>query len=79
MHARGGSAGGLRGRGDGARPALVKLLGSVKYPYAYAQDVLAHSIEAPFICRIVASEIGHQRVAGAASGTVARHRQGTDT
>ena len=42
----------------GVHPELVKLLGMLKYRYSYAQNVLAHSMEAAFICGMMASEIG---------------------
>src|SRR3989454_9767608 len=42
----------------GIHPELVKLLGMLKYRYSYAQNVLLHSIEAAFICGIMAVELG---------------------
>src|SRR5204862_3104527 len=41
----------------GVHPEIVKLLGMLKYRYSYAQNVLMHSIEAAFICGMMAAEI----------------------
>jgi len=42
----------------GVHPEIVKLLGMLRYRYSYGQNVLAHSIEAAFICGVMASELG---------------------
>jgi ribonuclease Y len=42
----------------GVHPEIVKLLGMLRYRYSYGQNVLTHSIEAAFICGVMASELG---------------------
>ena len=42
----------------GVHPEIVKLLGMLKFRYSYGQNVLAHSVEAAFICGVMASELG---------------------
>ncbi|MBI5299114.1 MAG: ribonuclease Y [Deltaproteobacteria bacterium] len=41
-----------------AHPEIVKLLGTLKYRYSYAQNVLRHSVEVGFICGMMAAELG---------------------
>jgi len=36
---------------------LVKMLGSLRYRYSYAQNVLQHSVETGFICGLLAGEL----------------------
>jgi ribonuclease Y len=42
----------------GVHQEIVKLLGMLRYRYSYGQNVLAHSIEASFICGLMAGELG---------------------
>ena len=42
----------------GVHPEIIKLLGMLRYRYSYGQNVLAHSVEAAFICGTMASELG---------------------
>ncbi len=42
----------------GVHQEIIKLLGMLRYRYSYGQNVLAHSIEAAFICGVMASELG---------------------
>ena len=42
----------------GVHPEIVRLLGMLKYRYSYGQNVLMHSVEAAFICGVMAAELG---------------------
>ncbi|MBI4374266.1 MAG: ribonuclease Y, partial [Deltaproteobacteria bacterium] len=48
----------------GVHSEIVKLLGSLKFRYSYAQNVLRHSIEVGFLCGMMAVELGlNQKIA----------------
>jgi len=42
----------------GVHPEIVRLLGMLRYRYSYGQNVLMHSVEAAFICGVMAAELG---------------------
>ncbi len=39
-------------------PEIVRLLGRLRYRYSYAQNVLRHSVEAGYLCGLMAAELG---------------------
>ena len=43
---------------NGLHPEIIKLLGGLKFRFAYNQNALEHSIETGFIASILASEVG---------------------
>ncbi len=48
----------------GVHPEIIRLLGSLKFRYSYAQNVLRHSLEVGFLCGMMAAELGlNQKVA----------------
>ena len=42
----------------GVHAEIVKLLGSLKFRYSYAQNVLRHSMEVGFLCGMMGAELG---------------------
>ena len=42
----------------GLHPELVRLVGSLKYRYSFAQNVWRHSIECGYLCGLMAAELG---------------------
>ncbi|MBI2068346.1 MAG: ribonuclease Y [Deltaproteobacteria bacterium] len=42
----------------GVHPEIARLLGTLKYRYSYAQNVLQHSIEVGFFCGMMGAELG---------------------
>jgi len=43
---------------NGLHPEIIKLLGRLKYRFAYTQNALDHSIEVGLLCSLLASETG---------------------
>jgi ribonuclease Y len=42
----------------GLHPELIKLIGTLKYRYSYAQNQFSHALEVAHICGLLASELG---------------------
>lgn len=42
----------------GVHPEIVRLLGQLRYRFSYAQNVLKHSVEAGYLCGLMAAELG---------------------
>ncbi len=43
---------------QGVSPAVIKLLGRLKYRYSFSQNVLQHSLEAAYFMGMIAAELG---------------------
>jgi len=43
---------------NGLHPAIIRLLGRLKYRFSHTQNVLDHSVEVGFLCSMIASELG---------------------
>jgi len=43
---------------QGVPPAIIKLLGRLKYRYSFSQNVLQHSLETAYFMGIIAAELG---------------------
>ena len=43
---------------NGLHPEIIKLLGRLKYRFAYTQNALDHSVEVGLLCSLIASEVG---------------------